>query len=189
VYGREQGDTVLEVLSMVDEVLNTNDPSSLHKDIVKIQSEDRLTVIPNYRSSGGEDNLSSVGKALILFAVIFVVSAVLWMFVARRKRSSLHSLHKSATMSTYSSNSRSKNTLYSRVFARQSKNKYKDYNPEERSIKPSMEPEAVAFGAGSRLLLTDGRPIEVEFDETNSSSTSVMDCHMEMSLDPRAEYI
>jgi hypothetical protein len=186
VYGREQGDIALEIISMIDEVLDTNDPSSLHKDLVKIQSVDKLTVVPNFPSSSGGDNLSSVGKALILFAIIFVVSAGLWLYVARRKRSSLQ---KSPTMSTYSSNSRSKNTLYSRVFARKSKNKYKDYNPEEGSIKPSREPEAVAFGAGSRLLLTDGRPVEVEFDQTDGSDTSVMDSHMEMSLDPRAEYI
>lgn len=168
---------------MIDMVLNTNDPSTLHTDIVKIQSEDKLTVIPIFPSSDGEDNLSNVGKALILFAIIFVVSAGLWLYVARRKRSSLR---KSPTMSTYSSNSRS---LYSRVFARKSKNKYKDYNPEAGSIKPSREPEAVAFGAGSRLLLTDGRPVEVEFNDTDESDTSVMDSHMEMSLDPRAEYI
>lgn len=187
MYGREQGDIALKIISMVEDVLNTNDPSSLHKDLVNIQSEDKLTVVPNFPSTGDGDNLSSVGKALILFAIIFVVSAGLWFFVARRKRGSLQ---KSATMSTYSSNSRSKSTLYSRVFARKSKNKYKDYNPEERSIKPSREPEAVAFGAGSRLLLTDGRPVEVEFDETHhGSDTSVMDSHMEMSLDPRAEYI
>jgi hypothetical protein len=189
VYGREQGDTALDILSMVDEVLNTEDPSSLHADLVRIQSEDSLTVIPTFRSSGGGNKLSNVGKALILFAIVFVVSAVLWLFVSRRKRSPLH---KSATMSTYASNSRSKSTLYNRVFHhRKNKNKYKDYNPEERSIKTSMEPEAVAFGAGSRLLLTDGRPVEVEFvdDIHNSGNTSVMDSHMDMSLDPRAEYI
>jgi hypothetical protein len=192
VFGREQGETALTVLLMVNEVLNTNDPSSLHTDLVKIQSEASLTVIPNFpsASSGDEDKLSNVGKALVLFAIIFVVSAALWLYVARRKRDSLR---KSETMSGMykSKSSRSKNTLYSRVFARKSRNKYKDYNPEANSIKPSMEAEAAAFGAAgsSRLLVSDGRPVDVDFDETSSNNTSVMDSHMEMSLDPRAEYI
>ena len=59
-----------------------------------------------------------------------------------------------------------------------------DYDLEERSTKPNQEPEAVNFGAGSTLLLTDGRPIEIEFDRSHSTSH-----YAEPSLDPRAEGI
>ena len=73
----------------------------------------------------------------------------------------------------YSNNSKRRRSKRTRkgYFGRQGKKMIHEYYPEDKSLKPSLEPEAVAFGGGSRLLLTDGRPVEIDFDQTSSSYT------------------
>jgi hypothetical protein len=167
VFGHDEADAAIEVLSMIDQILNS-EPSRFHPELVAISSADEY-----FSATGGDIGVQDDGVEVgnILWAVLGILSLIsvagFWWFCVRNEKQG---------DTGYSSKTRSKR-IWGRSFRRQQR-KMSPYNPEERSIKTSCEPEAVAFGGGDTLLLTDGRPHEIDFDPSYS----------EPRLDPRARH-
>jgi hypothetical protein len=154
---------------MIDQILNS-EPSRFHPELVAISSADEY-----FSANGGDIGLHDGGAEVgnILWAVLGILSLLsvvgFWWFCVRNQKQG---------DTGYSSKTRRKR-VWNSAFKRQQR-KMAHYNPEERSIKTSFEPEAVAFGGGGgeTLLLTDGRPLEIDCDSSYS----------EPRLDPRARH-
>jgi hypothetical protein len=165
VFGKDRDDAALEVLSMLDQILNPSSPARLHPELLAISSEDDYLEI-----TGGDihpsSEISALGWAGICLCIVIFTAGIWWFCFRNEKQGD----------TAFSNNAKRNKRTWNKIFKHQS-DRHVDYNPEEKSIKPSYEPEAVAFGGGETMLLTDGRPVEIDFDPTSYSDAS---------LDPRA---
>jgi hypothetical protein len=189
VFGRDHVDTSFEILSMIDQILSTQDPASFHSELVRITSVNELSQVKGVFFHQSDEGLSSLGKGGISLAAIILLTAFLGFFFIGKKRSTLK---KSETMKTYSSSSQQhqrKNALLTRLFLKKKRHAGADYDPEAKSIRPSeSDCESVDLGPGNRLLLSEGRPVEIEFD-ISYSTTACDESSAEPMLDPRTEGI
>ena len=149
---------------MIDQILNTKNAPALHPELVNIATEDQYLYISGADDLNQAVDIPVLGWAGIGLAALIFVAGVYWYFLSSQKQGD--------TLNAFSSNAKRNKRKWNRYFKREQR-RMEEYNPEARSIRPSYEPEAVTFGGGSRLLLTDGRPIEIDFDD-------------EPRMDPRA---
>lgn len=115
-----------------------------------------------------EDGVSTLGWVAIAVAALTVCGGIWFFFLSNQKQGD--------TGNAFSNNGQRNKRKWNKFFKKHQGDH--DFNPEEGSIKPSYEPEAVAFGGGERLLLTNGRPVEIGFNQPYSDA--------EPTLDPRA---
>jgi hypothetical protein len=138
----------------------------LHPELVNITSADQYLEITGADISNEGVDIPRLGWVGIGLTGLIVGACVWWYFLSSQKQGD--------TANAFSSNARRNKRKWNKYFKRHQT--HVDYNPEEKSIKQSYEPEAVAFGGGERLLLTNGRPVEIDFNTS----------YAEPCLDPRA---
>ena len=169
IFGIEQGNDALNVLSLVVDVLNTQNPAKINSEIVKITPIQSMTVVMGGPNTKGFKSISNVGKAGIAVAIVIVVTALLYYYMSRKKRRAMRNAD--TTSSPKRQHGYGDSTLKN-MFLRRKRNI--EYDPEEKSIKPAMEAEAENYrnsAGGAQLLLTDARSmqeIDVDHDSTYS---------------------
>jgi hypothetical protein len=149
-------------LSLIDQIVNTDNPTVLHPDIIQISSADNYFMVDGGDPAVLEDNevdIASIGWAGLGISSLLMVALFWWFCIRNEKQGD----------TAFSNNTRRNKRTWTRYFRRQQHRQ--EYNPEGKSLRPSFEPEAVAFGGGDRLLLTDGRPVLIDFDKTYSDQT------------------
>ena len=185
IYGKDQENAANEVLQMIKQLLDSKEPSKIHPEIVKISFVEELlkinegeTTLP---SSFNKKKVSKLGIAGVVLSVVLFTSCLWWCCIRQQE----DQMSKSDDICKYSSNSRRGNRgVFQRMF-RQTRYPRAEstYNIKDESIKPSFDSEEHrSFRVGSKSLLTNGKPVEIEFDESYSQI-------YEHSLDPRAHGI
>ena len=121
VYGREQEDSALEVLSVIDQVLNTQNTENLHPELVKISAQPEYLKVKYGDEKDGIPTIALAGAGIV---GLFGLSCIWWFCCRSQKQGD-------------SANANGKPKW----------NKGKEY-PEENSIMPSFESETVNFDGG-----------------------------------------
>lgn len=137
VFGKDQGDSSLQVMSMLKEILNPLDPSRWHPELALLMPVEEhfeiISDVPDESRGVKIENLLWAGLAIVLL----MVTMCMWWFCRNMKQGD--------TMLTSTESRRGKRT-WNRFFRRHQRRM--EYNPEAKSIRPSLEPDAEAFGGG-----------------------------------------
>lgn len=163
VFGSDVHDAARHTLNLIDQILNADRPEALHPEIIQIEtSEKHINVNGQHvKSAQGDDGIdvAAIGWAGLGISALLMVALFYWFVIRNEKQGDTGCSADSSRSSSKKRRSRKKGFF--------SENHHDEYYLEGKSLKPSYEPEAVAFGGGSRLLLTDGRPVELDFDQTS----------------------
>lgn len=158
MYGHEKDEAADDLLRLVDAILNPSDPSQLHPALVEMSSElDYLRIAGVSVSLPGQSKSNTLGWAGMGLTLFIFFLVAWWYFIRNDKQGD-----------TGKSEDRG---LGWRQFSSRRSRMTANYDPEEKSIKPSYEAEAVAFGGGSKVLLEDGKPV-LYSDETELEDPS-----------------
>jgi hypothetical protein len=142
VYGKhQQGDeAALLVTSYVDQILDTTKPQDIHSELVALHIVDYYSSIDaqgggsNSSSSQTNDDsggLSRLGILLVVIACLLFLAITYYIYIQWRER------QVSDTM--FSSRQNSNRRQWNKVFKRHQQSHYKDYDPEQKSIRSSLE--------------------------------------------------
>lgn len=132
VYGRYQHgeNAALTVLSYIERVLNTDDPSNIHSELAAIKKVDEHTQISGTiggnvfeddnptSNSGSDDGLSRVGILLIIIACLLSVAICYYIYIRRSERKTTDTMIQQKSLFQ--------------------KNKFTEYDLDHHSINPSV---------------------------------------------------
>jgi hypothetical protein len=164
----------------VSKVLNTDNPSGIHPELIAISPMARGGQERKYR-------VSNLGMAGIAVTIVLLSAALLWYIIFSTK--GRHMLRKSdETNSTHRANSkggtstatggssgswplrrpggRNKRRVGMEILDKKISGVSGD--EEKTAFKPTRTTESVNFGTSAMLLLKDGRPAEIEFHPVES---------------------
>lgn len=144
MYGREQDKSSLEVIKLIDATLNPSDPTKLHPELVGISSVAQYLEVTggNVQVQQEKTHRILVWTGIIGVGVLFFI-IVWWFFIRNEKQGD-----------TGASNGKREGSWGSL----RSTAPY--FDPEEKSIKPSMEPEADVFASsGPQRSVDAGGPM------------------------------
>jgi hypothetical protein len=141
VYGKHQNgdEAAVAVRSYIDQVLKTDTVSDIDTQLAAIESMEEYSSIDtdgsdsNSSSSNDGDGLSRLGILLVVIGALLALAITYYFYIQWSERKLGGTL--------FSNRRDSKRRQWNRVFKRHQRNQYKDYDPEERSIRSSVEAE------------------------------------------------
>jgi hypothetical protein len=140
VYGRHQGgdEAARNVRSYIDKILKTEKIKEIDPELAAIEPVEEYSSInaageSDSSSSDDDDGLSRLGILLIVIASILALAITYYFYIQWSERNLGGTI--------FSSRQNSKRRQWNRIFKRHQRNQYKDYDPEERSIRSCVEAE------------------------------------------------
>jgi hypothetical protein len=188
MYGTAEDLSAEELLVHITTVLKTATPGAIHKTLVSVTTVDDLVLVLGPEDNDGRDKgalsdsaVLGVPKLLVagtVLAILVFIGGIVWFAHDRKKRVNLIFSDPAIMYNMTRKNPRNNNRgsgsgggIFDFFIPRKEKKRGDFYDPGANSLRHSPETEeAVDFGAGNMLLLTDGRPVEVDFDQNYKSN-------------------
>jgi hypothetical protein len=152
VYGKNQGpNSASDVKSYADLVFQLN-PQDIHSDVVALTTAVEYSEITGTQESSGnsnkngessDDGLSRVGILMIVIAAMLVLAISYYIYIHWSEREYGDTMFSAggSVGSDYSQRrTNSRRRQWNKIFKRQQR-RYRDYDPEEKSIRHSLEAE------------------------------------------------
>lgn len=185
MYGTAEDVSAEDLLVHINKILKSATPGAIHKTLVSITTVDEFVLVLGPEDDGRDKGLLAdsavfglprlllVGTGL---AFLVVIVGIIWFALDRKRRVNLIFSDPAIMYNMTRKNPRNNRGggsggIFDFFIPRKEKKRGDFYDPGANSLRHSPETdEAVDFGAGNMLLLTDGRPVEVDFDQNYKSN-------------------
>jgi hypothetical protein len=185
MYGTAEDVSAEDLLVHINTVLKTATPGAVHKTLVSISTVEELVLVFGPEDDGRDKGVladsAAFGVPRLLVAgtvlsILVFIGGIVWFAHDRKKRVNLIISDPSILYNMTRKNPRKNRGggsggIFDFFIPRKEKKRGDFYDPGANSLRHSPETEeAVDFGTGNMLLLTDGRPVEVDFDQNYKSN-------------------
>lgn len=157
---------------MLDSTFNPSDPTKLHPELVGMATADQYKQVTGGNVQLEDTNKQTLAWAGLAIAICVFTFTLWWVFLRSEKEGDTGELAKSTVHQSCASGWRSWIPFANR---RGGVHQNMPYDPEEMSIGPHFEDEgtaAASFQDDDRLLVTDGRPVYMDYGDASASEDS-----------------